>query len=118
MVITLELAGRNFGEHLGGPLITAYNKLMWHEPTKRSCVVSIESMTPGTGFVRALGALHKVVHAMGGEVVLANFPKQYLDNFLYLGLPSQPGFLEDASTRAMRQLSALPCEDAKPASRL
>lgn len=60
--------------------------------TMRSCVVAIQAETAGSPLVRSLFELYKLVNAGGGQVVVANYPADYIDSLTFLGLTDLDGF--------------------------
>jgi hypothetical protein len=62
-------------------------------------IVKVESPVAGSALSRALFKLWERVTGDGGEVICANYPPQYIDMLLAMGLPQMQGFKLAADER-------------------
>ncbi len=58
----------------------------------KNCIVKIEADVAGSEIVRALFELWQEVYYRDGVLTCVNYPEEYIDSLLSLGLPSQEGF--------------------------
>jgi hypothetical protein len=87
-------------------LIAGYKKVTAGLAEPRDCIVVMEAQVAGSSFVRGLFELWEhVTTVRHGRVVCANYPDDYIDSLLTLGLTELDGFsLASSKDEAFRKL--------------
>jgi hypothetical protein len=100
---------RGDSEILAKELISKYEVNCGNLPSARHCIVVVEAPYAGSLFVKALFKLYEQVRDKGGRVICAQYPDDYIDTLLTLGLPQLPGFdVVDGINQALGELANAP----------
>jgi hypothetical protein len=91
-------------------LIAEYDRMVERNSEARDCIVVMKAQSAGSPFVRGLFELWEHVRPREGRVVCANYPKDYIDSLLTLGLSKLDGFLlsntKDDAFRKLKRSAA------------
>lgn len=99
-----EMLRPGSGERFGQEMIAKYINASAGR-TGRDCIVLVKVQIAGSLFVRGLFDLWEHVTAGEGRLVCANYPEDYIDTILTLGLSELPGFsLATSEEDAVSQL--------------
>jgi hypothetical protein len=102
-----QMFQRDASSTLSRKLVSEYHDLGSLHLSSSSCVVVIEAQTAGSALLRALFELYKEVTGIGGQLICAGYPSDYLEGITSSGLSELPGFILASDKReALKKASA------------
>jgi hypothetical protein len=97
---------RGDSDILAKQLISNYERFGLKPPYARHCIVVVDAPNAGSLFVKALFKLYEQVRNNKGRLICAQYPDDYIDTLLTLGLPQLPGFdILDGINQALHELA-------------
>ncbi|HEX3681643.1 MAG TPA: hypothetical protein VHU83_03805 [Bryobacteraceae bacterium] len=100
-----QMAQSGPASRLRREMIAAYDKAAGADTEVRDCIVLMQAQAAGSPFVRGLFDLWEHVRTRKGRLICANYPPEYIDSLLTVGLQELEGFsLATSKEDAVSQL--------------
>lgn len=88
-----QMFERKTGDVLSEQLTSKYEEAtLPPNPAGPDCIVVMDAQTAGSPMVKSLFELYMRVNNCKGKLICANYPADYIDSILAIGLPSLEGF--------------------------